>query len=68
MLAFVEDPAQALASSYVQVGDLVQVGDRRRQRPEWAGIALMGAMPVVEAFELLQSVEQVVLIPDQGPV
>jgi tetratricopeptide (TPR) repeat protein/transcriptional regulator with XRE-family HTH domain len=33
MLVFMEDPAQALASSYVQVGDLVQVGDPRRQRP-----------------------------------
>ena len=54
MLVFVEDPAQALASSYVQVGDLVRVDDRRRQRPQWAGIgdALMGAVPVVEAFEL----------------
>ena len=70
MLVFAEDPAQALASSYVQVGDLVQVGDRRRQGPEWAGIgdALMGPMPVVEAFELPQGVEQVVLVPDQGPV
>jgi hypothetical protein len=37
---------------------------------EWAGIgdALMGPMPVVEAFELPQGVEQVVLVPDQGPV
>jgi hypothetical protein len=63
-------PAQALASSYVQVGDLVQVDDRRRQRPQWAGIgdALMGAMPAVEAFELPQSVQQVALVPDQGPV
>ena len=30
MLVFVENPAQALASSYVQVGDLVQISDRRR--------------------------------------
>lgn len=70
MLVFVEDPAQALASSYVRVGDLVQVDDRRRQRPQWAGIgdALMGAMPVIETFELPQSVQQVALIPDQDPV
>jgi hypothetical protein len=51
MLVFVEDLAQALAPPYAQVGDLVQVDDRRRQRPQWAGIgdALMGATPVVEA-------------------
>jgi hypothetical protein len=29
MFVFVEDSAEALVSSYVQVGDLVWVGDRR---------------------------------------
>jgi hypothetical protein len=56
MPILVEDSAKALASSYVEASDLVRVGDRRRQRPERAGIgdALMGSVLVVEGLELTQ--------------
>jgi hypothetical protein len=66
MFVLVEDSAEALVSSYAQVGDLVRVRDRRGQRMERSGVgdALMRSMLVVEPFELVQSVEQVVLVPN----
>ncbi|MCW2913441.1 MAG: Transposase [Actinomycetia bacterium] len=70
MLVFVEDSAEALLSSYVQAGDLLWVGDRWGQWTEWAGVgdALVRSVSVIAAFELAQGVEQVALVPDQGPV
>nr|WP_246017337.1 hypothetical protein [Micromonospora pisi] len=49
-----EDAAEAIASSCVEVCDLVWVGDRCGQRVEWSGVrdALVRAVPVVELFEL----------------
>jgi hypothetical protein len=46
MLVLVEDAAKALASSYVRVGDLVRIGDRRGQWKERAGVcdALVGTV------------------------
>lgn len=58
------------ASSYVEVGDGVRVGDRRRQGVQRAGVcdALVGPVGVVVLFELAQGVEQVALVPEQGAV
>jgi hypothetical protein len=52
MLVLVEDSAEALVSSYLQVGDLVWIGDRRGQWVEWpsVGDALVGSVLVVEPF------------------
>jgi hypothetical protein len=46
MLVLVEDSAQTLASSYVQAGDLLWVGDGRGQWVEWSGVgdALVGSV------------------------
>jgi hypothetical protein len=70
MFVNVEDPAQPLVSSDVQVGDLVRISDRRRQRKQRPGVrdALVGPVVVVEHFEFAQGVQQVVLVPDQGAV
>jgi hypothetical protein len=70
MFVFVEDATQALVLSYVQVSDLARVSDRRGQRMQRAGVgdALVGSVLVIKVFVLAQSVEQVVLVPDQGPV
>jgi len=70
MSVFVEDAAEAIASSYVEASDLVRVGDRCGDRVQWPGVrdALVGPMNVVELLELPQRVEQVPLVADQGPV
>src|SRR5215467_18796 len=70
MFARVEDSAQPLASSDVQAGDLLWIGDRRWQRTQRPGVrdALMGPVVVVEDFELTQGAEKVVLVPDQGAI
>jgi hypothetical protein len=59
MLVFVEDAAEAVASSYVEADQLVWVGDRRGQwvsRP-CVRDALVWAVFVVETFELVEGVE-----------
>jgi hypothetical protein len=60
MLVLVEGAAEAVASSYVEVGDGVQVGDRRWQGVQRAGVcdALVGPVGVVVLLELAQGVEQ----------
>lgn len=70
MFVLVEDAAEAIASSYLKAGDPVRIGDRRGQGIQGAGVrdALMGPVQIVEALELPQGVEQMPLIPDQGPV
>jgi hypothetical protein len=70
MLVFVEDAAEAVASSDVETGDLVRVSDRCRQRVQRPVVrdALVWAVSVVELFELAQGVEQVPLVPDQRSV
>jgi hypothetical protein len=70
MFVLVEDSAEAVASSYVEAGDLLRIGDRRGQGVQRAGIrdALMGPVSVVEVFELAQRVKQMPLVPDQGAV
>jgi hypothetical protein len=59
MLVLVEDAAEAIASSDVEAGQLVRIGDLRRQRVQRACVrdALVGPVPVVELFELSQGVE-----------
>jgi hypothetical protein len=70
MLVLVQYAAEAIASSYVEAGYLVRVGDRGGQRVQRACVrdALVGPVSVVELFELVQGVEQVPLVPDQSPV
>ena len=54
MLVFVEDTAESIASSYVEVDDPARICDRRGQRVQRAGVrdALVGSVSVVELFEL----------------
>jgi hypothetical protein len=70
MFVLAEDSAEPSVSSYVQVGDLARIGDRRRQWMERTGAcdALVRSMLVVESFELAEGMEQVILVPDQGAV
>ncbi|CAM5509781.1 hypothetical protein SANTM175S_06039 [Streptomyces antimycoticus] len=70
MSVFMEDAAEAIASSYVEASDLVRIGDRCEQWVQGPGVrdALVGPMSVVELLELPECVEEVVLVPDQGPV
>jgi hypothetical protein len=70
MLVLVEDAAEALVSSYVQLGDRVRIGDRRGKWMQRAGVrdALMRPVPVVESLELAQGMEQMTLVPDQRPI
>ena len=68
MLVPVEDAAEAVASSYVEAGDLIWICDRRGQRVQRAGVgdALVRAVSVIELLELAERVDQVALVPDQG--
>src|SRR4051795_12741930 len=70
MLVLVENAAEAVASSDVEAGRHVWISDPRGQRGQRTGVrdALMRPVSVVELLELAQGVEQVPLVPDQGPV
>jgi hypothetical protein len=70
MLVFVEDANESIISVYAEAGYFVWFGERCGQRLEGPGVAdaLMRPMPVVEVLELAQGVEQMVLVPDQGPI
>jgi hypothetical protein len=70
MSVLVGDAAESVMAAYVQSRDLVRVGDRFGWRVERPGVrdALVPALAVVETFELAQGVQQVRLVPDQGPV
>jgi hypothetical protein len=70
MLVLVENAAEAIASSYVEVGHRVWISDPRGQRAQRSGVcnALMRPVSVVELFELAQGVEQMPLVPDQRPI
>jgi hypothetical protein len=70
MLVLVEDAAEAVASSYVEVGHLVRISDPCRQRAQRSGVrnALVRPVSVVELLELAQGVEQLPLVPDQRAV
>jgi hypothetical protein len=70
MLVLVENAAEAVASSYVEVGNLVWISDLSGERGQRSGVreALMRPVSVVELLKLAQGVEQVPLVPDQGPI
>jgi hypothetical protein len=61
----VENAAEATASSYVEAGQLVRIGDLRGHRVQRACVheALVWPVAIVELFELAQGVEQVLLVP-----
>jgi hypothetical protein len=69
MLVFVQDAA-SIASSYVEVRDLVGIRERCGRRVEWAGVrdAPMGPVFVGEVLVFPQGVQEVGLVPDQGAV
>ena len=70
MLVFVQGAAEAVVSSDIKTGDLVSIGERCGQRAQRSGVGdtLMRPVTVIEALELAQGVQQVCLVPDQGPV
>jgi hypothetical protein len=70
LLVIFEMTCQARTSVDVQVGESVRIGDRFGQRCQWSRVrdALVWPVLVVEAFELAQRVQQVVLVPDQRAV
>jgi hypothetical protein len=70
MFVFVQDASKSIPSSHVEPGYLVWVGDRRGQWVQRSGVgeALVRPVAVVEAFELVQGVQQMSLVPDQGSV
>jgi hypothetical protein len=70
MSVLVEDAAEAVPSVDVKAGEGAGLGDWRGQRVQWPGVAdsLVRPVSVVELLEFTQSVQQVPLVPDQGPV
>ena len=70
MLVLVEDAAEAVPSVDVKPGGGVRLGDGWGQWAQWPGVgdSLMWPVGVVELLELAQCVQQVRLVPDQGPV
>ena len=57
MVVLVEDAGEPVAFSYVEAGDPLRIGDRRRQRLQGAGVgdALVRTVAVVEVLELAQA-------------
>ena len=70
MPVFVEDAAEVVLSADVKPGGGVRLGDWRGQCLQWPGVgdSLVRPVGVIELLELAQGVEQVRLVPDQGPV
>jgi hypothetical protein len=70
MLVLVEDATETITSSYVEAGYLVGIGDLRGLRLQRADVrdALVRSVSVVELFELVEGIQQVPLVPNQGPV
>ena len=70
MPVLVEDSAEAVAPFYVEAAGGGQSRDWWGQWVQWPGVrdSLMRPVGVVELLELAQGVEQVHLVPDQGPV
>ena len=70
MLVFVEDAPETVVPVYVKAGVDVGRGRGRRQCLQRPGVgdSLVGPVAVIELLELAQGVQQMPLIPDQGPV
>jgi hypothetical protein len=70
MLVFVQGAAEPVASSYVEGRDLAWFGEWRGQWVQWSGVgdALMRPVLVVEALELTQCVNRMILVPGRGAV
>jgi hypothetical protein len=70
MVVLVENAAEAVPSADVTAGVAVWLGNRRRQWAQWPGVrnSLMRPVGVVKLLELAQCVQEVPLVPDQGPV
>ena len=70
MSVLVEDAAEAVPSVDVEPGGGVRLGDRWGQCAQRPGVrdSLVRPVGVAELLELAQGVQQVRLIPDQGPV
>jgi hypothetical protein len=70
MFVFVQDASEPITSPDPEVGYLVWVSDRGRQWMQGAGVgeALVGPVAVVEGFEFAEGMQEMPLVPDQGPV
>ena len=70
MPVLVEDATEAVPSVDVEPGGGVRPGDGRGQWAQRPGVgySLVRPMGIVELLELTQSMQQVPLAPDQGPV
>jgi len=70
MPVFVEDAAETVPSVDVKPGGGVRLGDGWGQWAQWPGVgySLVRPMGVAGLLELVQGVEQVPLVPDQGLV
>ena len=70
MFVLMEDAAEAVTSTDVKVRDRVWISARLRQRVRRSGVRdpPMGPMGVVKPLVLAQSMQQMRLVPDQGPV
>jgi hypothetical protein len=70
VFVLVEDAAESIVSSDAKPGYLVRIGDRCGQWVQRSGVgdAPMRSMAVVEVFEFVQGVQEMLLVPDQGPV
>jgi hypothetical protein len=62
---YVEDAAELVSPTYVQVGDSLGIRDRVRGGTQWGGLVqgLVGPVLVVEPFILAQGVSQVPFVP-----
>jgi hypothetical protein len=64
------DATEAIASVYVEAAGGSRPGDRWGQREQRPGVrdSLVRPVGIVELLELAQGVQEVPLVPDQGPV
>jgi hypothetical protein len=69
-VVLMDDASEAVASAYVQPGDLSRIADRFGYRMERGCLihGLVGAVPVVVFFELPERPQRVTLVPDQGAI
>jgi hypothetical protein len=70
MFVLVEDAAEAITPADVEACDRVWIGDGVRQWTYWPGVRdpSVGSVGVVVVLVLVQGVQQMPRVPDQGPV
>ena len=70
MRVLVQDATQSVCLPDLAVVESAGIDDRFRSGPQWRGAlpVTVGSVIVVERFELAQRLQQVGVVPDQGPV